>query len=40
VSSDGRFLLNLPADTRIRSSITIVHHWSHSLANENRHVER
>jgi hypothetical protein len=40
VSSDGRFLLNIPADTRIRSSITIVHHWSHSLANENRHVER
>jgi hypothetical protein len=40
VSSDGRFLLNIPADTRTRPSITIVHHWSQSLANENRHVER
>jgi Tol biopolymer transport system component len=28
VSLDGRFLLNLPADTKSRSPIMVVHHWS------------
>jgi Tol biopolymer transport system component len=27
VSPDGRFLLNLPADTKSRSPITVIHHW-------------
>ncbi len=31
VSPDGRFLLNLPADMRTQSSITIVHHWRSTL---------
>jgi hypothetical protein len=30
VSPDGRFLLNLPADTTSRSPITVVHYWSAS----------
>ena len=30
VSPDGRFLLNLPADTKSRSPITVVHYWSAS----------
>ncbi len=28
VTPDGRFLLNLPADTKSRVPITVVHHWS------------
>ena len=28
VSADGRFLLNLPADTKSRTPITVVHFWS------------
>ena len=27
VSPDGRFLLNLPADSKSRSPLTVVHHW-------------
>lgn len=28
VSPDGRFLLNLPSESKSRSPITVVHHWS------------
>ena len=33
VSPDGRFLLNLPADTQTHSSVTLVHHWRTNLSN-------
>ena len=36
VSPDGRFLLNLPADTKTRAPITVVHHWSASAASLRR----
>ena len=33
VDANGRFLLNLPADTHTPSSVTLVHHWRTNLSN-------
>ena len=39
VSPDGRFLLNLPAQVQIQSSISIVHHWRSAFAPTRRRGE-